>query len=259
MSGIGKVYLVGAGPGDIELLTIRATRRLAHADVVLLDDLANPEVLQFVRPDAEVIRVGKRGGCKSTPQEQIEQQMLKRALAGQTVARIKGGDPFVFGRGGEEMQSLLAAGIEVEVVHGITAGIAVPATLGIPLTHRDFVQGAIFVTGHARPGNAPNWQALAGTGMTLVIYMGVANLAPITEQLLAGGLPGETPAAVIQHGTLPRQRHAIATLATLTQSVHDNDIGSPAIIIIGDVVRLARKTLPASAHWTGAPLTKERS
>jgi uroporphyrin-III C-methyltransferase len=260
MSERGKVYLVGAGPGDIELLTIKATRCLAQADVVLLDDLANPEVLQFVRQEADVIRVGKRGGCKSTPQEQIEQRMRELAYAGKTVARVKGGDPFVFGRGGEEMQSLLAAGVEVEVVNGITAGIAVPAAVGIPLTHRDFVQGAIFVTGHARPGNEPNWQALAGAGMTLVIYMGVANLAHITEQLLAGGMPGETPAAAIQHGTLPMQRHVVATLATLAQAINDNDIGSPAIIILGGVVHLARTALPGAA-CTRAPLTtsKERA
>lgn len=247
MRHMGKVYLIGAGPGDIELLTIKATRCMARADIILLDDLANPEVLQFARSDAEVIRVGKRGGCKSTQQEQIEQQMLALAQAGKTVARVKGGDPFVFGRGGEEMQTLLAAGIDVEVVNGITAGIAVPATLGIPLTHRDFVQGAIFVTGHARPGNEPHWQSLAQAGMTLVIYMGVANLAHVTEQLLAAGMPGDTPAAAIQNGTLSGQRHAVATLAKLSSAVRENTIGSPAIVIVGEVVRMARGQAPATS------------
>lgn len=239
MRRMGKVYLIGAGPGDIELLTIKAARCLALSDVILLDDLANPEVLQFVPSDAEVLHVGKRGGCKSTPQEHIEQQMLALASAGKTVARVKGGDPFVFGRGGEEMQTLLAADIEVEVVNGVTAGIAVPAALGIPLTHRDFVQGAIFVTGHSRTGNEPNWQLLAQAGMTLIIYMGMAHLAHITRQLIDGGMPGDTPAAAIQNGTLPGQRHAVATLAALCRAVRENAIGSPAIVVVGEVVRMA--------------------
>lgn len=235
----GKVYLIGAGPGDIELLTLKAVRRLALAEVVLLDDLANPEVLQFAAPDAEVVHVGKRGGCPSTAQTDIERRMLDEARAGRCVARVKGGDPFVFGRGGEEMQTLLAAGIEVEVVNGITAGIAVPATLGIPLTHRDHVHGVTFVSGHTHQGDEPDWRLLAQSGMTLVIYMGMGRLAHIAGQLLRHGLAADTPAAAIQHGTRPDQRQVLSTLECLAADVAGARLGSPALLVIGRTVGLA--------------------
>src|SRR5581483_2157870 len=173
----GQILLIGAGPGDVELLTLKAVRALGRADVVLLDDLVNPAVLQFARSDARVIRVGKRGGCRSTPQDFIERLMLRYARAGRTVARVKGGDPFVFGRGAEELQRAREAGIPCEVISGITAGIAAPAALGIPVTHRGLCEGVTFLTGHTQDGRAPDWPALVGGGTTLVIYMGMANLA----------------------------------------------------------------------------------
>lgn len=235
----GKVYLIGAGPGDVELLTLKAVRRLGLAEVVLIDDLANPEVLQFVPEHVEVVYVGKRGGRVSVAQTDIEARLLAEAQAGRCVARIKGGDPFVFGRGGEEMQALLAAGIEVEVVNGITAALAVPATLNIPLTHRDHVHGVTFVSGHTKRGDEPNWSALATSGMTLVIYMGMRRLGFISEQLQQG-LPADTPAAAIQHGTRREQREVVSTLAQLADDVAAAGLGSPALVVVGPTVGLAR-------------------
>lgn len=244
---IGKVYLIGAGPGDVELLTLKAVRALGRADVALIDDLVNREVLQFLPPQARVIEVGKRGGCRSTPQAFIERQMVQLARQGQCVARVKGGDPFVFGRGGEEMETLRKAGIEVEVVSGITAGIGVPAALGIPVTHRDCSSGVTFITGHAREGHEINWEAVAHSGTTLVVYMGVTRLGEITARLMAAGLPAHTPAAAIQHGTLPLQREVISTLAALPEAVRRSELGSPAIVVIGEVVNLAAVARDAQA------------
>ena len=178
----GKVYLVGAGPGDVGLLTLKAVRAIGAADVVLLDNLVNREVLRFARPQAKVIEVDKRGGCRSTPQAFIEGLMVRLATAGNTVARVKGGDPFVFGRGGEEMAALQGKGIDVEIVSGITAGIGVPAVMGIPVTHRENCHGVSCVTGHTRDGRQPDWRGLATGGTTLVIYMGVANLDAIASR-----------------------------------------------------------------------------
>ena len=236
----GKVYLVGAGPGDVELLTLKAVRAIGEADVVLLDDLVNRGVLRFAQPQAKVIEVGKRGGCRSTPQAFIERLMVRLAWAGKTVARVKGGDPFVFGRGGEEMVALRVRGIEVEVVSGITAGMGVTAAMGIPVTHREICNGVTFVTGHARDGRQPVWCALAASGTTLVIYMGVANLDAIVRGLLEGGLPPATPAAAIQNGTLPSQKSVLATLSGLPVAMANAGIASPAVIVIGDVVRFAQ-------------------
>ena len=200
------VWLIGAGPGDPELLTLKAVRALGEADVVLMDDLVHRGVLAHVRPGVRVIEVGKRGGCKSTPQAFIQKLMVRFARRGAVVARLKGGDPYVFGRGGEELVALREARVEAEVVSGVTAGIAVPAALGIPVTHRGLARGAIFVTGHAAADDEPDWEQLARCGLTLVIYMGVARLASIAGRLQAGGLPGDTPAAVIQNGTLSNER-----------------------------------------------------
>ena len=236
----GKVFLVGAGPGDMELLTLKAVRAIGEADVVLLDDLVNREVLRFARPQAQVIEVGKRGGCRSTPQAFIEKLMVRLARAGKTVARVKGGDPFVFGRGGEEMTALRARGLEVEVVSGITAGMGVTAAMGIPVTHRHICDGVTFVTGHTRDGRQPDWRALAAGGTTLVIYMGVANFDAIVRGLLEGGLSAATPAAAIQNGTLPTQKSVVTTLSALAQAMAQAGIGSPAVIVIGDVVRFAQ-------------------
>jgi uroporphyrin-III C-methyltransferase len=234
----GKVYLIGAGPGDPELLTLKAVRALGEADVVVVDDLVNPEVLAHA-PKARVVHAGKRGGCKSTPQAFIEKLMLRCAKRGLTVARVKGGDPFVFGRGGEELLALGAEGIEVEVVSGITAGIGATAALGIPVTHRDVARGVTFITGHTRDGAEPDWGSLVRSGMTLVVYMGVANLPRIARKLLDAGMPGSMPAAAIQDGTTSRQKKVISTLAQLPADVAAAGIASPALLVFGAVVALA--------------------
>jgi uroporphyrin-III C-methyltransferase len=239
----GKVYLIGAGPGDVELLTLKAVRALGEAQVVLMDELVNPEVLQFARPDARIIPVGKRGGCRSTPQALIERWMVRYARRGWVVARLKGGDPFVFGRGGEELQALARAGVEAQVINGVTAGIAAAAALGIPVTHRGFTHGVTLITGHTRDGAEPDWAALACTGTTLVIYMGMARLGPITEALVRGGLAPDTPAAAIQSATLPNERSVLSTLARIAADVRAAGLASPAIVVVGPVAALAR--LPA--------------
>ncbi len=234
----GKVYLIGAGPGDPELLTMKAVRALGEAHVVLVDDLVNPAVLEHAGAHARIVPVGKRGGCASTPQSFIEQLMLREARAGQIVARVKGGDPFVFGRGGEELAALCAAGIEVEVVQGITSGIAAPARLGIPVTHRNAGRGVAFITGHTQ-NEPPDWAALVASKLTLVIYMGVANAADIRRALLDAGMSGATPVAAIQSASTADERSAVCTLDTMHAAIIEHRIGSPAIIVIGEVVRLA--------------------
>jgi uroporphyrin-III C-methyltransferase len=236
----GKVWLVGAGPGDVELLTLKAVRALGEADVVLIDDLVNREVLRYARPGARVIEVGKRGGCRSTPQAFIERLMLKLARQDLTVARVKGGDPYVFGRGGEEVARLIEAGIAVEVVSGITAGVAVPATLGIPVTHREHCRGVTLITGATRAGTAPDWRALVAGGTTLVIYMGLKNLPAIAAGLRDAGMAASMPVAVVQNGTLPTQRQVISTLAQVVDAVIEAQLQSPALVVVGEVVRYAR-------------------
>ncbi|WP_316149438.1 uroporphyrinogen-III C-methyltransferase [Cupriavidus sp. BIC8F] len=236
---MSRAWLIGAGPGDVELLTIKAVRALAAADVVLIDALVNPDVLQFVRPDARVLHVGKRGGHASTPQADIIATMLTHLQARRSVARLKGGDPFVFGRGGEELLALQNVGIPVEVIHGITAGVAAPAAIGIPITHRGLSQGAIFVTGHSAGDEEPDWHALASTGLTLVIYMGMHRLATIIDALLQGGMAPDTPSAAIQSATLPSQRHVAAPLAQLPSAIADAGLKPPTIVVIGDVTSLA--------------------
>jgi uroporphyrin-III C-methyltransferase len=239
MQQAGRVVLVGAGPGDPELLTLKAVKALSQAQVILIDDLVNPAVLAHAAPAARVVQVGKRGGCRSTPQDFIEKLMLAEARAGHCVIRLKGGDPFIFGRGGEEMAFLQAHGIVVEVVNGISSGLAAPSSLGIPLTQRDWAQGAIFVTGHGKDDEQPNWAALARTGMTLVIYMGVARCEAIQQALLAAGMAPGMPVAVIQSAGLPGQRQILTHLAGLPEDVQAAGLGSPSIIVIGEVVRLA--------------------
>ena len=231
----GKVYLVGAGPGDPELMTLKAARALGRADVVLVDELVNRGCLAHARSDAKVIEVGKRGGCKSTPQAFIEKLLVQYSRQGMIVARLKGGDPFVFGRGGEELEALLAAGVEVEVIPGITAGLGVPAALGIPVTHRDAACGVTFVTGHTKDGNEPDWTALARSGTTLVIYMGLRKLEKILASLREAGMSPQTPACIIENGTLKSQRQRIATLGTLMAA----GFQGPAIIVVGEVVRFS--------------------
>ena len=231
-----RVTLIGAGPGDPELLTLKAARALSVADVVLVDELVNRGCLAHMRTGARVIEVGKRGGCKSTPQVFIEKLLALYSKEGKNVVRLKGGDPFVFGRGGEEVEALRAQGIEVEVIPGITAGIAVPASLGIPVTHREFVGGVTFVTGHSKDGAEPDWQALVRSRTTLVIYMGLKGLERILSSLKAAGMDPSMPACIIENGTLHNQKQRLATLGTLS----GEGFTGPALIVVGDVVRLAR-------------------
>jgi uroporphyrin-III C-methyltransferase len=245
----GSVTLVGAGPGDPELLTLKAVRAIGSATVLLVDDLVNDAVLAHASPTARIVHVGKRGGCKSTPQAFIDKLMVMAAREGEVVVRLKGGDPFIFGRGGEEVEHLQSQGIAVQVVNGITAGLAGLSSLGVPLTHREHAHGVLFVTGHAKPGDqGTDWQQIAATArdakLTLVIYMGISGAAAIQQDLL-GGLPASTPVAVIQHASLPQQRHAVTCLGQLTATLASEQLGSPSVIVVGDVVR---GIAAASAH-----------
>ncbi|WP_404302620.1 uroporphyrinogen-III C-methyltransferase [Alicycliphilus denitrificans] len=237
----GSCTLVGAGPGDPELLTLKALKAIQAATVLLVDDLVSEAIVALAPAGARIEHVGKRGGCKSTPQADIEARMVAAVRAGERVVRLKGGDPFIFGRGGEEVQHLRAAGIAVQVVNGITAGLAGMTLLGAPLTHRRHAHGVVFITGHSQPGDAgTDWRQLAATArdarLTLVIYMGVASCARIQQELLTA-LPAHTPAAVIQHVSLPQQRHAVTTLGTLQDTIERERLASPSVIVIGDVVR----------------------
>ena len=237
----GKVTLVGAGPGDPELLTIKALKAIQAATVLFVDDLVSDDIVAFANPAARIVHVGKRGGCKSTPQAFIEKLMLMAAKEGENVVRLKGGDPFVFGRGGEEVEHLKAAGVQVNVVNGITAGLAAVTSLGVPLTHRQHAHGVVFVTGHAKPGAAgTDWQLLAATAhkakLTLVIYMGVSGSKRIQNELLCG-LPASTPVAVIQNATLATQRHITTTLGTLAEAISGAGLSSPSVIVVGDVIK----------------------
>ena len=240
LSGSGKVTLVGAGPGDPELLTLKAVKAIQAATVLLVDDLVSDDIVAFAPPTARVVHVGKRGGCKSTPQAFIEKLMVLAAREGENVVRLKGGDPFIFGRGGEEVEHLKAAGIEVHVINGITSGLAAVTSLGVPLTHREHAYGVVFVTGHARPGaDGTDWRALAATvrdaRLTLVIYMGVSGAARIQAELLTG-LPASTPVAVIQRASLPDQRQAVTTLGKLVSVIEREQLTSPSVIVVGDVI-----------------------
>ncbi|ALZ85172.1 uroporphyrinogen-III C-methyltransferase [Pseudomonas oryzihabitans] len=231
----GKVWLIGAGPGDPELLTLKAVRALGEAEVVMIDDLVNPAVLEHC-PTARVIRVGKRGGCRSTPQAFIHRLMLRYARQGRCVARLKGGDPCIFGRAGEEAEWLAARGVGSEIVNGITAGLAGATACGISLTLRGVARGVTLVTAHTQDDTAPNWAALAATGTTLVVYMGVARLSEIQQGLLDGGLPLATPVAMIENASLPSQRECRSTLQELQVDAALFQLKSPAILVIGEVV-----------------------
>ncbi|CAM3488773.1 uroporphyrinogen-III C-methyltransferase [Polaromonas hydrogenivorans] len=235
-----KVTLVGAGPGDPELLTLKALKAIQNATVLFVDDLVSAEIVAFASSGARIVYVGKRGGCKSTPQAFIEKLMVMAAREGENVVRLKGGDPFIFGRGGEEVEHLQAAGIRVEVINGITAGLAAVTSLGVPLTHRQHAHGVVFVTGHAKPGDAgTDWRALAATAhsarLTLVIYMGVSGAERIQNELLSG-LPADTPVAVIQNASLSSQRHITTTLGRLAYDINLSGLASPSVIVVGDVI-----------------------
>ncbi len=239
--GPGTVYLVGAGPGDRGLMTARALEVIAAVDVVLYDALIPATALDGARDDAELIDVGKRGGGAQVPQETTEQLLVRHALAGRTVARVKGGDPFVFGRGGEEASRLRAQGIPFEVVPGVTAGIAGPAYAGIPVTHREHAPGVAFVTGHEnpdKPESTIDWPGLAGFPGTLVFYMGVKRLPRIAASLIAGGRSADEPAAVVQSGTVGAQRVVTGTVGTIAEVAADAGIRAPAVTIVGSVASL---------------------
>ena len=240
MARPGKVWLVGAGPGDPELLTLKAVRVLGIADVVLVDDLVNRGVLVHVREGARVVNVGKRGGCKSTPQAFIERLMVAEARAGHTVVRLKGGDPFIFGRGGEEAEALERAGVACEVVNGITSGLAAATAAHVPLTHRDVAQGVVFVTAHAAGRGESDWATLVRTRMTLVVYMGVARAPAMEAALLEAGVAASTPVLVVENATLPRERQLRTRVGRLARDIADHEIASPAVMVIGEVARQER-------------------
>ena len=240
-SSYGKVYLVGAGPGDPELITLKGLRCLRMADVVVYDRLVSLSLLDEAPSRAERVFAGKKTGCHAVKQEEIHAFLIHHARQGRLVVRLKGGDPFVFGRGGEEALALAQAGIPFEVIPGVSSAIAVPAYAGIPVTHRDHASSVTIVTGHGRYPHGPagiNWETLAKVGGTLVILMGVDTLPHVTRQLLDGGLPADTPAAVIQQGTIAQQRVVTGTLVNIAASARRANIMSPAITVIGAVVAL---------------------
>ena len=242
---VGEVYLVGAGPGDPDLLTFRALRLLQMADVVVYDRLVAPPILELARRDAEQIYVGKERDNHTLTQENINQLLVRLAKEGKRVVRLKGGDPFIFGRGGEEISTLMESGVTFQVVPGITAASGCATYAGIPLTHRDYAQSVVFVTGHLKDGSVDlNWQALAHPGQTIVFYMGLHGTGVVSRELVKHGLPETTPVALVQQGTTQNQRVVVTTLANLEQSVKQEAIRPPTIIIVGEVVALHEKL-----HW----------
>lgn len=243
----GKVYLVGAGPGDIELLTLKAARLLAEADVVLIDDLAGSDVLSLC-PQARIVHVGKRGGCKSTPQSFIEKLLVREALAGHTVVRLKGGDVSLFGRASEEFSALEEAGIAFEVVPGVTAGLAAAAELKASLTHREYAHGVAFITAHGAEGAEIPWQALAQSALTLVVYMGVARAASLQASLLEGGLHGDTPVIAVENAAREDVRSVCSTVATMVDDFAQQSLKSPAVLVIGEAMRERAVQLAMSAN-----------
>ena len=239
-SAMGKVFLVGAGPGDPELITVKGKRCLEMADAILFDELANHVLLEFATSDSELIYVGKKPGKHCADQREIEALLIERARQGKIVVRLKGGDPFVFGRGGEEALALHAAGIPCEIVPGISSAIAAPAYAGIPLTHRSLASGFAVVTGHKASGDEVKWGDLARSVDTLVILMGLHNLDAIMRRLLEEGCPPDRPVALIEAGTLPQQKTTIGTVATIAAMGRRENCCSPTLIVVGEVVKLAR-------------------
>jgi uroporphyrinogen III methyltransferase/synthase len=240
----GYVYLIGAGPGDPGLITVKGRECIARADVILYDHLANEELLSFASPEAELIYAGKVGGAHNREQGQINDLLIEKALAGKVVARLKGGDPFVFGRGGEECEALVNAGIPFEVVPGVTAGIGAPSYAGIPLTHRDITTSVAFVTGHEHPGKESSeidWERLSLGSGTVVFYMGMKNLPQIAQNLMSHGRAPETPVALIRWGTRPEQEVLTGTLADIAEKALKASFRPPVITVVGEVVRLREK------------------
>lgn len=256
----GKVFLVGAGPGDVELLTLKAARVLSTADAVLYDALVSDDILALIPEQAEKIAVGKRAGAHSARQEEINQLLVTKAYTRKRVVRLKGGDPFIFGRGGEELQTLVEAGVEFEVVPGITAASGTSAYAGIPLTHRDFAQGVTFITGHCQLESRPmNWQGYANPANTLVVYMGILNAGLIQRELISHGRGADTPVAIVSKATTAQQQRIVGTLGELEALAKDERVVMPALMIIGEVVSLA-----ASLSWfepaaASTPAAKQNS
>jgi len=245
----GTVYLVGAGPGDPDLLTVKATRLIRNAPVIVHDYLVPPAILALARPDAERLFVGKKGGAFCCPQRDIESILVQLALAGRAVVRLKGGDPFVFGRGGEEIEALQAAGIPYEVVPGVTSALGAAAAAGVPLTHRAHASAVVLLTGHDDPKKADSpvcWEDYGRLHATLCIYMGMKNLETITRRLQAGGLAADTPALVIQSATTPEQRQFASTVGRIALDSEHAGFGAPAIVVIGAVAALSREHLHAA-------------
>ena len=235
----GKVWLIGAGPGDPELLTVKAARLIAGADALVYDHLVGKGITDLARPDARLIYAGKEASRHTLPQESINNLLVDLAREGLSVVRLKGGDPFIFGRGGEELETLVDFGIPFEVVPGVTAASGCAAYSGFPLTHRDHAQAVTFVTGHLKDGTVNlDWPALARPCHTVVFYMGIGAAGEICRQMIAHGLPAQTPAAVVRNGTLPDQQTLLATLGTLPDRIAESGIKPPALIVVGSVVDL---------------------
>jgi len=249
----GKVYLVGAGPGDPKLLTVKAVETIKMADVLIYDRLGvSEEVLNMAPVEAERIFVGKRTGLHEVPQEQITDLIVQKAKEGGVVVRLKGGDPFIFGRGGEEVEALVVQGISFEVIPGISSSVAAPMYAGIPLTHRDYAASVAIITGH-RAGDAEkpvDWVKIANAVDTMVILMGVESLEGIVDKLLKGGINSDRSVAMVESGTLPQQRTIIATLGTIIEKSQEHNLKPPSVIIIGEVVNLGRKIA-----WFKQPLS----
>ena len=257
---VGTVYLVGSGPGDPDLLTVKAARLIDGADVVLHDKLPGPEILGRI-PEAKREDVGKRAGGEWTPQEYTNRRMVELAREGKTVVRLKGGDPFVFGRGGEEAEHLADAGVPFEIVPGVTSAIAGPAVAGIPVTHRDHASSVSFVTGHEDPTkeeSAVDWDALAATGGTIVVLMGVGKLPAYTAELRDAGMAPDTPVALVERATWPDMRVATGTLETITDVRDDRGIEPPAITVIGDVAATRERVVGFLANTEADPETTAR-
>jgi uroporphyrin-III C-methyltransferase len=250
----GKVFLVGAGPGDPELLTRKAERVIKDAEVVLYDKLVDERVIALVPRKAELVDVGKDPHHHKVPQQKINDMLIKYAKTGKMVVRLKGGDPYVFGRGGEEAEALVAHGIDVEVVPGISSAVAVPAYAGIPVTHRNYTSTLTIVTGHEAAGNELPWDVLAKLDGTLVILMGVGTLAENVAKLIAFGKPAQTPAAIVTQGTTRRQKVIVGSLDNIARKAAAADVVAPAVVVVGDVVKLTHTLRPrdenASNHST---------
>lgn len=239
---IGEVYLIGGGPGDPELLTLRALRLLQQAEVIVYDHLISHEVLELARPGAQRVYVGKESGYHTLPQPEVNALLIAFARQGKRVARLKGGDPYVFGRGGEEAEALAAHGIPFQVVPGITAACGIAASAGVPLTHRDYAHSCVLVTGHLKNGGIDlDWDALARPDQTIAVYMGLKGLPILCRELVAHGLPASTPAMVVQKGTTPEQRVVAGTLESLPHAAAAAALGPPTMIIVGEVVKLRER------------------